>query len=399
MVGSRNSQDQRKRILENIRREFDDFYTIEEISSQWRNLKDVFYRRQQDFQDRHSLDENVPQASWTYYEPLKFLLQHYDARKTEISQRKFLNRSGSLYADADSSFGEAYSQLGEDDNGHLVNFISDSKLRQELGRNNVLGTESNLDDDNFEANNCGSIEDGYDAATNEDDLLIEGANQLLVEGDEDNPNPVKMATKGSASATVMAFSSEQTRANTNSLSRHQKVLLNTFRTQNNKCHLEQDQSIEAKKFLVPSLPKFLQRCRSPVTLKAPSMANSSFSFKLPSRNSSRIDKNRSYIQLHPVKRTQPNYGRLGSAPPSPILNRGFTNPLSFDGERLHRPKFASNNKPPDTPTTGDNFKYFGSYVEFAVRDVFHHSPDIGRHLLREIYCTIAEHQLNLDTHT
>uniref|UniRef100_A0A914HD93 Uncharacterized protein n=1 Tax=Globodera rostochiensis TaxID=31243 RepID=A0A914HD93_GLORO len=44
-------------------------------------------------------------------------------------------------------------------------------------------------------------------------------------------------------------------------------------------------------------------------------------------------------------------------------------------------------------TGADRFRYFGAFVESAVRDLHHQCPDIARRLLHSIYGTVAEHQM------
>lgn len=62
-------------------------YLVEDINSQWRNLKDVFYKKQSLMEQKEAVGENPGEPVWRYYQPLKFLLSCEEERKNILRKR------------------------------------------------------------------------------------------------------------------------------------------------------------------------------------------------------------------------------------------------------------------------------------------------------------------------
>ena len=77
----------RKKALDEIRQQFDDKYCVTDINSQWRNLKDVFYKKKASYEQMAELGEHPEEPIWRFYEPLKFLLRCDDVRKRNLRKR------------------------------------------------------------------------------------------------------------------------------------------------------------------------------------------------------------------------------------------------------------------------------------------------------------------------
>lgn len=60
---------------------------VEDINSQWRNLKDVFYKKKGMMENRRAKGEVVGEPLWRYYQPLKFLLACEEERKNILRKR------------------------------------------------------------------------------------------------------------------------------------------------------------------------------------------------------------------------------------------------------------------------------------------------------------------------
>ncbi|KAI1730171.1 alcohol dehydrogenase transcription factor myb/SANT-like domain-containing protein [Ditylenchus destructor] len=82
---------QRKKALEEIKELLENKYCVEDINSQWRNLKDVFYKKKALTEKRAKGDDTPKEPAWRYYEPLKYLLECEEERKNIMRKRSQCN--------------------------------------------------------------------------------------------------------------------------------------------------------------------------------------------------------------------------------------------------------------------------------------------------------------------
>ncbi|KAL3088338.1 hypothetical protein niasHT_023898 [Heterodera trifolii] len=346
----------RRAAFEQIRQHFlEDGFTVDDLASQWRNLKDIFYKRLKEMNRRIQMGEVNVKPPWRFFDALSFL-------------------AGSKAMDANrrEAFGESANEVFADEDGVIEDNLSNFGLMDEL--NQPTAEEGLL-------NLVKAVKEEQGEEEEEEQLKM----------DERGEEMCQLMKKGRAETEGGGGSGRRTTTAGGGGTHSSAQRPEGHRTQPISRRTKRNGTFEdqgpVKRAFVPQQRSVPPRQLSPIWDGLRHISNFG-SFPSQFRHS-----------LHNKQRHFPSTGICTNSASnfSSITNTHLTN------AETTKATTSSVQQPPGHglraktelgwPAENDRFRYFGAFVESAIRDLFHQCPDLARRLLHSIYGMIAEHQM------
>ncbi|KAI3415881.1 hypothetical protein GPALN_005447 [Globodera pallida] len=364
----------RRAAFEQIRQHFlDDGFTVDDLASQWRNLKDIFYKRFKEMNRRIQIGESNVKPPWRFFEALSFLAGNkaMDANRREVfgdSLPEGFAEGEGMEEDNLSSFG-LLDELNEREESVL-------NLMKELKQEQDEIEEEQQQHHNPQINGGGCVSYHLrNGAERLDERPLDGE-RLSMRLTHHHPQNDHQPTIHQQQEFVNQLEG--------TMNRRRSSRVTPFRRVKRKISRGNDDggTADAKRAYVQrTVP---QRQLSPIwdALRQKS-SNSPFGGSFPRR-------------VRTSQHQQRNYSSNGLHSTNFLIGKNTT-AISSEAAKM------TNSVPPHGiegrskmalgETGTDRFRYFGAFVESAVRDLHHQCPDIARRLLHSIYGTVAEHQM------
>uniref|UniRef100_A0A915E9N1 MADF domain-containing protein n=1 Tax=Ditylenchus dipsaci TaxID=166011 RepID=A0A915E9N1_9BILA len=395
---------QRKSALADIKEHLNNKFCTDEINAQWRNLKDVFYKKKAIIEQKMQTGELPKEPVWRYYQPLKFLLKCEEQRKDlmrkrhtgnfQIEQleqlrlkrkRQLLNQSLACQTMiSPPTIHIVHLLLKDFDDYEKLNIVhqqassSDRSLNCNLDlEHNFQRKSTNLDMDQLRLplNSQQIVATAVKQELNDDSsLYIDEDEKLLGVDRKDQDLDCSEYDSTDLANHADGFDEDDDEDDDRLECERDKIVPTSMSTTDTLLA-----AVTAASSSIRSPPKRMRHSRDP-------------SITTTSTN----------IGLRPP---------LGRKQPLMIKTNGANNLKKFEAScsSSPSPKLVTGTNATVTASQSKNmkegkeesekdaskFKFFGNYVESALLDLNQQSPSIARLLVQSIYQTIADHQSQL----